>query len=295
MEHQLRFADSIRSFLIAGIILALSSFPVSASENKQKLVYEVYAGGIHAVQATMDIDLSEDGRYELFLDAHTRGFLGSLVPWSGTFLSQGWVMKGGNYRPELHQSTAVWRDEEEIKNYNYLKSGVFKDIVIKEHDKPEETKIPDAELTEGTTDILTATLFALTDISNGKACDTSHDIFDGKRRFTMAFKGDKAVDLTASKYNIYGGPAIECTVEVKPGAGKWHSKPRGWLSIQEQGRDKGTMPTIWFANITEGLPAIPVKIRVKTDYGVLFMHLAEYQNADQMLVAEKRKDRQDEE
>lgn len=287
LDYTARAAFMLRLFLVS-VFLVFGAVTANAKENRQQLVYEVYAGGLHAVQATMDINLSEKGRYELFLDAHTRGLLGSLAPWSGTFLSNGWVLKGDQYQPELHQSTAIWRDEEKIKNYNYTKDGGFKSIVIKDHDKPEETKIPDVELTEGTTDILTATLYTLSAIGQGQTCEKSHDVFDGKRRFTMTFKGDERVDLKASKYNIYEGPAVECIVEVKPGAGKWHSKPRGWLSIQEQGRDKGKMPTVWFANVVEGLPAIPVKIRVKTDYGTLFMHLAEYKNADKILVAEKR-------
>jgi hypothetical protein len=295
MEHQSRYVDFIAKIFLICAVFVSGAVSAQASENRQQLVYEVYAGGLHAVQATLDINLSEKGRYELFMDAHTRGLLGSLAPWSGTFLSRGWVLKNDEYRPELHQSTATWRDEDKIKNYNYSKNGGFKSIVVKDHDKPEETEIPEAELTQDTTDILTATLYTLSTIGSGGVCEDSHDVFDGKRRFTMTFKGDKQVDLKASKYNIYEGPAIECLVEVKPGAGKWHSKPRGWLSIQEQGRDKGKMPTVWFGKIVEGLPAIPVKIRVKTDYGTLFMHLVEYKSADKILITENRAKKADEE
>ena len=60
------------------------------------------------------------------------------------------------------------------------------------------------------------------------------------------------------------------------------------MSIQEQGRERGTMPTVWLGKIAKNAPAIPVKIRVKTAYGTLFMHLAEYQNEGQIIVAEKR-------
>jgi len=51
------------------------------------------------------------------------------------------------------------------------------------------------------------------------------------------------------------------------------------MSIQEQGRERGTMPTVWFAKVQEGQVAVPVKVRVKTDYGTLFMHLTDYQSA----------------
>ena len=97
--------------------------------------------------------------------------------------------------------------------------------------------------------------------------------------------GDAAVERRCGCgiRHVPGGPAVACTVEVKPIAGKWHEKPRGWMSIQEQGREKGTMPTVWFAQMAAGEPAVPVKIRVKTEYGALFMHLTSYQGAGHTL------------
>ncbi len=63
-----------------------------------------------------------------------------------------------------------------------------------------------------------------------------------------------------------------------PLAGKWHAKPRGWLSIQEQGRKLGALPTVWLANMEHGAPAVPVRLRVVTDYGTLYMHVIHYTN-----------------
>ena len=61
--------------------------------------------------------------------------------------------------------------------------------------------------------------------------------------------------------------------------------PRGWLSIQEQGRSKGSLPTIWLAKIDKDGPAVPVKLRLKTDYGTLFSHLIDYKNGDKEIKA----------
>ena len=222
------------------------------------------------------------------LAAKTRGLLGSLAPWHGTFESHGWTMANGERRVQQHKSTTTWRDEQEIKDYAYGKDGKFIKITIDEHDKPSEVKDIDAEITNGTTDALTATLLVLENFNKDGKCEGSSKVFDGKRSFEQVFVHEENVELSASKYNIYDGPAAECTVEVKPLKGKWHEKPRGWMSIQEQGRDRGMMPTVWVASMEEGAPAIPVKIRVKTAYGTLFMHLAEYQNDGKILVAEKR-------
>lgn len=269
-------------FCLAFIIDPTATFAktdrlISKNADVQTLVYEVYAGGIHAVQAELVIDNSQKGRYDLFLYAKTRGLLGSLAPWEGTFESQGWII-GDEMRPELHRSSSIWKKEKEIKTYNYTKTGGFKDLVITEPGKEPKKQDIDPEITNGTTDAFTSALLALKRVYNGKPCTGSDEVFDGKRRFEQIFEFEKDVELKSSRYNVYEGPAQECTVEVKPISGAWHKKPRGWFSIQEQGRERGTMPTVWMGTLSENGPAIPVKIRVKTAYGTLFLHLTEYYN-----------------
>lgn len=252
------------------------------------MVYEVYAGGIHAVQARLNMDYSKPGHYSVKLGAHTRGFLGALAPWDGTFESHGWVLNKNDLRPRQHKSVAIWRGEKEIKDYAYTKDRRFKGLSIKDHDKPAYKKEVDAALTQGTTDVLTATLLVMQDVADGMPCEGASEVFDGKRRFELVFRDQGAESLNASRYNIYEGPARKCSVEVVPVAGDWHKKPRGWMSIQEQGRKRGTIPTVWVASLTEGQPAVPVKIRVKTAFGTLFMHLAEYRSGKDILIAETR-------
>ncbi len=258
------------------------------NEKLQTLVYEVYAGGIHVLQATLTIDTTKKDHYDISLFAKTRGFWSSLIPWNGTFESHGWATKDGVFRPELHRSTTTWRDETDITSYNYNRDGSFKSLVKKDHGKAEIKEDVADELTQGTTDALTSTLNVLEKVAQGNPCAGEEEVFDGSRRFKQVFAPQKPEQLTPSKYNIYGGPSQVCTVEVIPVAGKWHEKPRGWMSIQEQGRERGTMPTVWMASMSKDLPAVPVKIRVKTAHGTLFMHLAEYQNGEKLLVAEKR-------
>lgn len=278
----------------AALLCGLAGFtPLSgayaASDKTQNMVYDVYAGGFHVVQADVTIDEAKKDAYSLFMGARTYGFLGRVAPWHGTFETAGWS-KGAERQPEIHESVTTWRDEEEINTYNYNRDGSFKSYVIKEHGKEAEKKDVEDELTQGTIDALTAALKVFDQVGNGGTCDGSSEVFDGKRRFEQIFKQAKEVNLSPSKYNIYGGPAVECTVEIKPVAGKWHDKPRGWMSIQEQGRERGMMPTIWLARLSENGPAVPVKIQVKTAYGALLMHLAQYRNGETVSVAEKRPD-----
>ncbi len=253
----------------------------------QKMKYDVYAGGIHAVKADMELDYRKNGRYLMRFGAETRGLLGSLAPWHGTFETFGWMLGGTKKMPELHESVAMWRDEREVKSYHYKKNGAFEKMVtLYKHKKP-KTRIPDAELTKGTIDALTATLIVMEQVSDGGKCEGSREVFDGKRRYKLVFNHLGFVTLKDSRYNAYSGPAAECTVEVQPVAGAWHKKPRGWLSIQEQGRKRGMMPTVWLAQVTENAVVVPVRVRVKTAYGTLFMHMTRYESGKTILASRK--------
>ncbi len=271
--------------------LGFSAPVLAAADNLQKMQYDVYAGGFHVVEAELDSDMTKAGRYRLELGAKTRGFLGDIAPWHGVFKTDGWHNAStGAARPDVHQSITTWRDEEEIKTYKYNKDGTFKEYRIKDPDPGNDGSVKpvEKELTDKTTDALTATFDIMQMVAKNGKCEGSDEVFDGKRRFKMAFNEVGTVDLTATRYNVYAGPATECTVEVQPMAGKWHEKPRGWMSIQEQGRARGTMPTVWFATLQEGGPAVPVKVRVKTEYGVLFMHLTGYDNGVKHLDMKKK-------
>lgn len=258
--------------------------PAHAAE-KQVMNYDVYAGGFHVVLAELTVDTSKKGRYELMLESATRGFLDRIVGWKGIFATSGWRdEKTGKAMPEKHYSESWSRGDFERKTYLYGRDGQFKSYSIKD-DKDDGTKPRpvEKELTHQTTDALTATLSVMQKVAAGGKCEGSEEIFDGSRRYRLMFRDQGMVDLAASRYNVYSGPAVECTAEVEQVAGKWREKPRGWMSIQEQGRAKGTMPTVWFARIKEGQPAVPVRIRVRTDYGVLFMHLTQYRSGQDRL------------
>ncbi len=267
-------------------IMSASAFAQTLPNGQQQAQYDVYAGGVHALKANLDIDQSVPDKYSLSLEAKTYGLLGKMAPWEGKFESTGW--RGKIDQPSEHKATTTWRKSEEIKTYKYNKDGSFAQYTIKDKSNDGKPKKVDPKLVEQTTDVLTATLNTMKKIGETGQCSGEKDVFDGKRRYTLVFKQKKQVYLDSSRWNVYKGLAVECTAEVKPIAGKWREKPRGWMSIQEQGREKGTLPTIWFAKVSEGQPAVPVKVRVKTAYGTLFMHMTSYRDGNKHLTLAKK-------
>lgn len=254
------------------IFLTALLLTIHSAHAKTDLTYKVFAGGVNAVEATMSVDENK-GRYNLFFTAKTRGLLGKLAPWSGSFESDGWVKGIGDHQPQKHTSISVWKEEKEVKEYIYNNSGAFKKLKITEDGVDKSPGKIDSKLTNNTIDLLAATMNVMDTAGTKNKCEGTSEVFDGKRRFKLMFKPDGTEKLTKNRYNIYDGDAIKCTVEIKPISGKWHEKPRGWLSIQEQGRKKGSLPTIWLGKVKGSELYMPVKIRVKTEYGTLFMHL----------------------
>lgn len=253
------------------LIMILTIGSVSAQE--YKMTYDVYASGFHVLEASMDMDIQSNEKYKTTIFTATRGFLKNLAPWQGTFYAEGVIKKAGYFQPTLHKSVAIWQGEEEVKEYKYKQDGTFLAFSKVEEGVDKTPTDLNSDLWNNTTDILSAMLNTLAAIDNQNACTGTAEIFDGKRRFELSFNPLEKVALKSSRYNTFEGDAFKCTAEVKPKGGRWHKKPRGWLSIQEQGREKGKLPTIWM-----GKPAgldryVPVKLLVKTTYGTLFLHL----------------------
>lgn len=259
-----------RFLALACIFFVFSSGAAFAKTSA--LTYDVYAGGIHALNARLILK-TESSKYDTILTAGTQGFLKKMANWSGKYISKG-VVKSNKLLPTLHESSSTWKDKTETKTFKYDGKGNFKSYKSAEAGVETTPQDIDLSLAKGTTDILSATFQMMMGIPKSKVCNGQDLIFDGDRNFRLMYSGSKIETFTKSDYNIYEGSAISCQVEVKPEKGKWRKKPRGWLSIQEQGRKKGELPTIWFGQI-KGQPDfyVPVKIRVKTDYGTLFMHL----------------------
>jgi hypothetical protein len=276
---------SVPAFAASGAVKQKEANKIAAA--RQEMTYDVYAGGFHVVSADLLIDLAKKTTYTLRLGAYTHGMLAKLAPWKGVFETKGWYdPKKAAPQPQMHSSDTTWRDEKEVVQFVYNKDGTFKEHRIF-NDKKNGKQPPQPELSDKTTDVLSATLAVMNNVAETGKCEGNDKIFDGERSYNLIYHHQKETVLEKSDLNLYSGPAAECTVEVKPLKGRWHSRPRGWMSIQEQGREKGTMPTVWFAKMTPGQTPVPVRIRVKTDYGTLFMHLTGYNGGGKKLALDK--------
>ena len=259
---------------LAGLLPGLAR--AAPPPSHQTMTYAVYAGGINALATNLTIAIDGAGRYDIALSTQTRGLLGHLAPWHGTFETKGVRPAAAAARASGYQGTAVWRDETQYEGFSYAADGTLASHKVIDHGKDKSPSL-DHALADGTTDALTATLNMLDAVALGRLCATgTQDVYDGLRRYKLVFHDEGRDMLPGSQYATYKGPAERCTAEVVPNGGRWHDRPRGWLNIQEQGRQRGALPTVWLARVDANGPAIPVRVKVVTSYGTLFMQLTSY-------------------
>ena len=152
VQKVLKFSKKVwaeNSFKALVCILSAGVYAAPASAKTpdyalQKMNYDVYASGVHAVQADLELDFTKTGRYAMKFGAETRGLLGSLAPWKGTFESKGWAYPDRSRIPEIHESIAMWQDEHETKTYKYDQENGFQELtVLYESKKPRKEKTDD--------------------------------------------------------------------------------------------------------------------------------------------------------
>ena len=263
----MRISLFLSALCVAGCLAA------PARAESQTLIYDLYAGGFHALEAKAVLEESKD-RYAMTLTSGTTKTFKLVAPWSGTFKVAGWK-RGEKRQPETYNVFSKITDKLKTKDYRYASSGKLLSFKATENGKDKTPEKIEPELTPpGITDVLTTTLLARDRVNKTGSCDGSSLIFDGDRSFTLTFKSTGDEVLPVSDYNIFNGQAIGCTFEMTPEKGKWKKKLRGWLMLQEQGRKLDSMPTVWFAKIPGGDGTyVPVKLQVKTNYGTLILHL----------------------
>ncbi len=235
-----------------------------------RVTYGLYTGGFNVVDIEGVYNVTGDN-YDLSMDLKTTGLLGKLAPWSGEIKSVGY-QKEGNIIPSEHSFSNTWRDDTQKTTFIFNTDGSLKSQIRIDEDGKITNNMPATDVYEGNPlDMLSALFQAM----KQDTCAGTVMGFDKKRRFNMVFGHQDRVEMKKSKYSQFSGDAEICTVEIVPVAGRWRDKPRGWMSIQEQAKDNGQLPRMWFGKVRDDMPKIPIRFQIKTNYGTMIMHLKE--------------------
>ncbi|MBI1216460.1 MAG: DUF3108 domain-containing protein [Alphaproteobacteria bacterium] len=241
---------------------------------KLDLKYDVYAGGFHALNAQLEMDLDKKA-YDMSLDATTEGFIGKIFPWKASMETSGHAEKG-KLMPTVSTSRSSWRDKVNTTELSYDRHGNLLKATTHEGAKTTVDRDIDKKMSADAVDILTGALLMLQNTKNTDKCKGSFPVFDGHRRFNITLKDNGTETLDKSRYSSFSGKALRCTLTVQPVAGfKPKDQKRGWLAVQNHTAKRHKLPTIWLAQIDEKSPVVPVRMEISSEYGSVVAHLSQ--------------------
>ena len=282
------FKNTIKTAVYVTLVLLLSG-PVAYAqyENvslrsemgvpaKTGLTYDIYAGGMKALHATLDLSMSKKA-YDVSLEAKTQGMIGKLFPWSATYSTSGHTDQG-RLVPSLHTSMSEWRQKSKTTEMSFNPKGQVLKTTVQEGASTVVNRDIKEELSKDAVDMLTGTLMMMQTAKNAQKCQGTFPVFDGKRRYNISLKGGEMDKIKKSNYSSFHGAALKCTLRVEPVAGfKDKDKKRGWMAVQEHTEQRKKLPTVWLAQVDVNGPAVPVRMEIASDYGAVVAHLSQKQ------------------
>lgn len=246
--------------------------PVRAEPPAAALTFGVYVGGVHVLDTKARIALGAE-HYRIEFLAAMDGFLGRLAPITAEVSATGAMKAGRDPAPTLYRSVATWRNEPRLTELRYTATSI--DVIADPPPEKEREPVPQ-NLRTGTIDPLSAAVAVLVAIGQGRGCEATLPVFDGRQRYDLLFQpvGDEV--LPPSDIGLYQGPALACSVALKPVAGAW--RQRGRDRDDEPGRRRNYPMKVWVAEVGGG-PPMPVRLEATTPFGTVLVHLTKYDRA----------------
>lgn len=282
-----RTLESVNKFSAGSLFLAalLLLCPVSGQATPQtdelarlknvQLEYGVYLGGIHVLTATTQFARTGQ-RYEVKLDAGTKGFLRSVAPWDANVTSKGrWVRQG--FQPQHSTVLTRWQDDEKKVMLDFDTKGRAKAHFEPPEGENKHEDVPD-DLLQGALDPLTGVVQMMASFAYGQGCEQVVPIFDGHRRFDLVLTELGDYPLTGGDYSVYSGNATKCEADLtmRAGSRKDREGSRFWEDAKgANGEKAGNRPPVYvyLAKVRDDLPAIPVRVETSTVFGSVMVHL----------------------
>tara|TARA_B100001142_G_scaffold25718_1_gene23359 strand:- start:243 stop:1070 length:828 start_codon:yes stop_codon:yes gene_type:complete len=252
--------------IIFHLYFFLASTAVSASILRLQAVnYEVYIGGLNAINISMDI-LLQKNNYDINLAINTKGLTDTLFKWSMTAFSKG-SFEQGLVKPRKAGRNSIWRSKKRSVLLTFAENG-FPKVLLNPKPDPKALNLLDLKSRElsGARDLAGAILSYLKSSSKKNTCVSSELIFDGKRFYKLLFENQASVRLTQNQYSPFYGSTLRCQFKLKKISG-FRSKTQRYSGITD-----GTA-RIWLAKIFPNATMIPVRIEMNTTLGGLFVHL----------------------
>ena len=261
----LRISAPLSAFAGAALLVA-TAIPAAADSSGAKLDYEVWAGGVRVLEATIVMRTGE-GRYRMELEAEQVGPPSWVEDYKLTGYSEGVLGESGP-EPEIFRLENRSGDEDHWVQITYA-DGMPTVEADTNLEKKRRTPVEDSQK-QDTVDPLTGLLSLVQQVAAAGSCEGLVPVYDGRRRFDVMLTDKGHGELPNSRYNAYAGPTERCDVTLKPIAG-----------YRKSGTEQFPAEvTLQGANIVDSMPALPVRLDTEIAYGALILHLIDYEPID---------------
>ena len=259
--------------------LAVLAAPAAASEEEapqsataaiqatvMELEYEVYAGGMKALEVEMEIALGET-RYRSSFDAEIAGPYAWFMDFKLRSSVEG-LRDDSAVQPAYFITEAFKKDRLKRRvEITYLENGSLETLVEPEPDEDNRDDIPES-LRLGTFDPLSAVMMLTEAVALQGNCDAVVPVFDGRRRFDLTAEDLGPAQIDANRYQIFEGEARHCLVKFERVTGF----KKGEMGVESSYPDN---ISVFLAPVEAGLPPVPVRMEMDHKYGALRAHLTD--------------------
>jgi len=256
--------------IIAGLGLSAPALGVggegpddTAPASTLELSYDLYVGGISLGKVAMSARF-QGADYKAISTLETKGIVNAF--WQAKIeASSNGILGGGRVRPSLYDSFSQNRSQP--RRHATLTFGPEgPKSMLSDPPYPDNRYPVSDDQRKQTLDPLSAAVF-LTSASTAQTnpCDALAPIFDGRRRYDVAFSFVKKIDVRMDN-GLYSGPAVVCQIHYNQIAGYQQSvidsnkkfpKMYAWVVAAKSSAD----PKRTFQ--------LPVRVWAETDYGIV--------------------------
>lgn len=269
--HRFTRRSAVATMAAGWLALAAPSVQ-GASEPGLRASYDIYFGGLHLAVADASVSLTA-ARYDLGLQANLRGISSVFSSWRLETSSRG-AINGSSVLPDAHTLTQARGDDSDSVTMRFGRGRPLEVVHTPEREEPDsdhEDYIPEADL-QGAIDPVSALILAIRSVEQTGTCQMRAPVFDGRRRFDLAFSSVGSETLEASRYNAYSGPATRCRVNMELVSGAFSSADSD--SFWSRGADRSDRQMdVWFGRPLRDGPVLPVRLQGDTRFGRFLIHL----------------------
>lgn len=263
------FPRILRRAALVGAVLLL---PAAAQAQTLRLVYQGSVGDAPvlsaAIHSTTEGGGAPPGRYAMTAEIGLLGALAEMFPFQLSAEATG--TSGEAVVPDRYRSQTRIFDQVAAVTLDYGADG---SVALETAPPTVEAREAMAHgLADGTLDPLSAIAALVDHVARSGGCGGTYTVFDGTRRYALAFSHVGKAQVKRLRDSLYEGPAIECRVVPELQSG-----------FQQRDAQAGFYPrevSLWLAPVLAGAPPLPVRLLARNSLGTLLVDLVEASAAE---------------